>query len=114
MDDELFTKVTEDIKECSFANDKIAIIKRDVHSILDLIDIFEGDYIFEEEFVLLFQTLEDIELALLLKRLPEYMAALGRPFTETEQEWEIRFTEYLKSLDAGRNNSIRDLAERID
>lgn len=114
MDDELFTKVTEDIKECRFANDKIAIIKRDVHSILDLIDIFEGDYIFEEEFALLFQTLEDIELALLLKKLPEYMAAAGNPFTETEKEWEIRFTEYLKSLDTGRSDSIRALAERID
>ncbi len=114
MDDELFSKVTEDIKECRFAEDKIAIIKRDIHSILDLIDIFEGDYIFGDEFTLVFQTLEDIELALLLKKLPEYMAASGNPFTETEKEWEIKFTEYLKLLDAGRSNSIRELAERIN
>ncbi len=114
MNDELFSMLTEDIKECRFAEDKAAIIKRDIHSMLDLVDIFEGDYIFGDEFTLVFQTLEDIELALLLKKLPEYMTASGNPFTETEKEWEIKFTEYLISLDNDRNKGIRELAERID
>jgi predicted AlkP superfamily phosphohydrolase/phosphomutase len=113
MDDELFSKVTEEIRECRFATDKIAIIKSEIHSIADLVDILEGDYIFDEEFTMVFKSMQDIELALLVKRLPEYMDASGKSFTETENDWELKLMDYLKTVDLRRNNQIREIADNL-
>ena len=72
MDDELFRSITEEIKECRYVSDKIALIQRKIHSTIDFIDILEGYCIFDDEFSEIFKSLGDMELALLLGKVPTY------------------------------------------
>ena len=113
MNDESFRSITDEIRQCRYISDKIAIIRSGVHSITDLIDIFEGDCIFDDEFSDIFQSLGDIELALLLKELPTYMVDSNNHFIEYEKEWHNRLNCFLKEIDITRRESIRELSNKI-
>ena len=39
--------IADEIRVCRYVSDKIAIIQRELHSIIDLIDILEGDCILD-------------------------------------------------------------------
>ena len=114
MDDELFRSITEQIKECRYVSDKIAIIKRKIHSTIDLIDILEGYCIFDDEFSEIFKSLGDMELALLLKKVPTYTIDSSYHFTENEKEWHNRLNCFLKEIDLKRQKNIRQLSEKIN
>ncbi|MFT5872187.1 MAG: hypothetical protein ACI8WT_001117 [Clostridium sp.] len=114
MDDELFRNVMDEIKECRYVSDKIAIIQRKIHSSVDLIDILEGYCIFDNEFSEIFKSLGDMELALLLKKLPTYTIDSSFHFTENEKEWHIRLSCFLEGIDLIRQKSIRELSEKIN
>ena len=114
MKDELFRSVADEIRECRYISDKIAIIQRELHSITDLVDILEGYCIFDGEFTELYHSLGDMELALLSKRLPTHMIDSDFHFTENEKEWKNRLNYYLEEIDFTRRESIRELAEKTD
>ena len=102
MDDELFRKIVDEIRQCRYVSDKIAIIRREIHSMADLVDILEGYCLFNDEFSQLFQSLGDMELALLSKRLPANGAASDLHYTENEKEWHQRLNIFLKEMDLVR------------
>lgn len=114
MKDELFRSVADEIRECRYISDKIAIIQRELHSITDLVDILEGYCIFDYEFTEIYQSLRDMELALLSKRLPTHVIDSNFHFTENEKEWKNRLNYYLEEIDFTRRESIRELAEKTD
>ena len=115
MDDESFRTIADEIRECRYVSDKIAIIQREIHSITDLIDIFEGYCIFDTEFVEILQSLGDMELALLLKRLPTYMIDSNFHITENEKEWHNRLNCFFyNEIDLTRRESIRELVEKFE
>lgn len=97
VDDEIFRNLTEEIRECRFVSDKAVIIKTHITSIYDLIDIFEADCIFEEEFNYLFNILEPLELAVLLNHMN---------YGEDVPKWQERFCTFFESLDTSRKNNI--------
>ena len=114
MNDELFRSVANEIRECRFVRDKITIIKREIHSIIDLIDILEGDCIFDNELNEVFKSLGDMELALLLKEVLSYMIGSNYLFIEDEKEWHKKFNCFLKEIDLTRSENIRELSENIN
>ena len=114
MKDELFRSVADEIRECRYISDKIAIIQRELHSITDLVDILEGYCIFDDEFTEIYQSLGDMELALLSRRLPTHVIDSDFHFTENEKEWKNRLNYYLEEIDFTRRESIRELAEKTD
>lgn len=114
LDDELFRKIADEIRECRFASDKIAIIQKEIHSIIDLVDILEGDCLFDDEFYEVFKLLNDMELALLLKRLPSYTEDLSFHFTEDENKWQSKFRSFWNKINSKRRNSIKKTAEKIE
>jgi hypothetical protein len=111
--DELFRSIANEIRQCRFVSDKIVIIKREIHSITDLVDILEGSCIFDMEFAEIFQSLGDMELALLLKKLPTHLIDSNLHFTENEKEWQNRLNCFFKEIDLTRRESISALAEQL-
>lgn len=104
LEDELFRKITEEIRECSKVSDKIAIIKREVHSITDLVDMLEAYCIFENEFYHIFNSMENSELALLLKLVP----------LDKEKEWQKCLISFLENVDSAKIEIITRLSEEIN
>jgi len=122
MNDELFRKVTEEIRSCRFVSDKLKIIWQEVHSFIDLIDILGADCIFENEYNEVFSSFGDMELAMLLKELPSnkipgYRHLNSRDFdlhlSESEKEWHAALTAYLKSLNNPRMKKIIEISNRL-
>lgn len=113
MDDELFRSMVDEIRQCRYVSDKIAIIQREIHSIIDLTDILEGSCVFDSEFYEIFQDLGDMELALLLKRLPTHVIDADHHFTENEKDWHKKLTCFFDGIDPARRESIRALSEKI-
>ncbi|MBZ9686651.1 DUF6179 domain-containing protein [Clostridium estertheticum] len=114
MNDESFRNIADEVRTCRYVSDKIAIIKREIHSIIDLIDILEGHCILDDEFSEIFQSLGDMELALLLKNLPTYIVDSNYQFTENEKEWKNKLNCFFKEIDLVRVESIRELSKKIN
>lgn len=114
MDDELFRSIVNEIKECRYVSDKIAIIQKEIHSVSDFIDILGSYCIFDDEFTDIFQSLGDMELALLMKMLPtDSIIDSDIHFTENEKEWHNRLDSFFKDLNITRQKRIRKLVEDI-
>jgi hypothetical protein len=114
MNDDLFRSLAGEIRECRFVSDKIAIIQKEIHSITDLVDLLEGGCIFGSEFAEVFQSLGDMELALLLKRVPTNMTDLDLHFTENEKEWQSKLICFFNEMDLTTREKIREVAGKID
>ena len=114
MEDELFRSITEEIRQCRYVSDKISIIKRKIHSIIDLIDILEGDCVFDHEFTEVFQTLTDMELAILLKNIQIDTIDLEYLTPENEKEWHHNLNCFLREIDLKRRKGIEELFQKIN
>lgn len=110
----LFRYVTEEIRTCNTVEDKIKIIKEEIHSLRDLVDVLGADCIFEYEFYKVFKSLEDIEIALLIKYLPRNKDLDSYYGTESEKEWHEKLKEYLDYIDDYRKNNIMSLSNKIE
>jgi hypothetical protein len=109
MDDDSFRTLTEEIRDCRYVTDKIALIAREIHSLADLVDLLEGDCIFGAEFPRVFASLDDMQLALLMKKLvdPDFN------LTESEREWRLQLKGFLSELTSSRRERIESMAEKI-
>ncbi|HOV26093.1 MAG TPA: DUF6179 domain-containing protein [Pseudobacteroides sp.] len=122
MDDEMFRKVTEEIRSCRFVSDKLKIIWQEVHSFIDLVDILGADCIFENEFNELFSSFGNMELAMLLNELPSNKISGYRHLSikdfdlhlsESEKEWHAAFSAYLNSLNSARMKEIIEISNKL-
>lgn len=68
MDDEVYRKIIEEISQCRFMQDKIAIIKAHVHTLADLDDLLQDVAWTEDEIISILSTLSLPELAAISKR----------------------------------------------
>jgi hypothetical protein len=136
MDDDSFRTLTEEIRDCRYVTDKIALIEREIHSLADLVDLLEGDCIFGAEFPRVFASLGDMRLALLIKKLPARLVdsdfhlnghafaalqALNRDEsltnfhpTESEREWQLWLNRFFAEITPERRERIKALTEKID
>ncbi len=112
-EDELFRNIADEIRRCRYVSDKIAIIRREIHSIADLVDILGGYCLFDDEYSQVFQSLGDMELALLLKKLPADTADTDLHYSENEKEWHHRLSSYLKNMEPVRRKRLIGLSGRI-
>ncbi len=113
MDDERFRQLTEELRDCRSAADKLQLVRRQVQSFGDLADILAAECFFGEEYTALFASLRDFELALLYQALPkdEEDGLLHR--SEAEKQWQARLTAFLSTLEASRRKAIETLAGQI-
>lgn len=114
LTDEQFRVITEEIRSCRFTSDKIAIIKREVQSSGDMVDILGADCIFNDEFTSIFESLSDMELALLAKKLPNQSLEDSLHLTESEKEWHNSLKNYMHKLEPAKRMQIQQFAENIN
>lgn len=92
MDDECFRKITNQIRECRYVSDKISIIKNVVQGITDLIDIFESNCIFGDEYISIFNSFSNVELTLLKNKIKHETSF---NLYVSDKEWQKYLTQYL-------------------
>jgi len=103
-----FKKLSEEIRECSLVEDKIKLIKDNIRSMEDLIDMLSADCLFENEYTMYFKSLSKMEITLLLKYIYELSFQ-----EEDKKEWHYEFNKHISSLSEEEQLEIRELKERI-
>jgi hypothetical protein len=100
MDDENLRKLIDEISSCEHVADKITIVKREIHSLQDLIEILNISF-WDDDCPALFDTFDNPELGLLLRflhnRPPEWHSDSG---------WEMQLLNYTQQLDDSRKSEI--------
>jgi hypothetical protein len=109
-----FRKITEEIRACITVEEKIRIIREEIHSLKDLVDTLGADCIFENEYMELFRALDKFEIALLIRATSTNKAFDNEYGTESEKEWQRKLKEYLQGLDAAEGIEILRMAEGIE
>ena len=117
MDDEEFRELIEEIISSDNIYEKITIINKKINSIKDYIDMLKSDCLFEDEYMMLYMSLSNLELSFLGKyvfygeyriediELKKYL----RKKINTTNEWEKFYIEYLKSLSESKLKEIENL-----
>ncbi|MFV3011033.1 DUF6179 domain-containing protein [Clostridium botulinum] len=109
MSNSKFKKLTEEIRECSLVGDKILLIKNNIKSLKDLIDMLNADCLFGDEYITFFKSLSKMEIVLLSK----YISDLSFE-DEYEKDLYVEFNKYILSLKKEEQRAISELRERIN
>ena len=102
LSNSVFRKVSEKIRECSSIQDKVALIKNNIKSLEDLADMLDAECLFEDEYIMYFKSLSQMEIILLSK----YISDLSLE-NEYEKEWYFEFNKYISSLSEEEQVTIR-------
>lgn len=92
MDNEKLRDLIEEMKDCRFTSDKIAMVREEVHSIRDLVEVL-NECFWEDEALELFKALSKEEIYLI----KYYLDSEDEEYI-SDSEWEIKFKDYLGSL----------------
>ncbi len=104
MSNSQFKKLSEEIRGCSCAEDKIKLIKDNIKSLEDLFDMLNADCLFNEEYNIYFKSLSKMEIVLLSKYMEE---------NYSEKELKTLFNDYMLSLSKEEQIEINKLKEKI-
>lgn len=104
-----FKKLTEEIRECSLVEDKILLIKNNIKSLEDLVDMLNADCLFGDEYIIFFKSLSKMEIVLLSK----YISDLSFEY-EYEKDLYVEFNKYILSLRKEEQREISELKEKIN
>ena len=122
LDDEEFRQVIEEIMNCDEVFEKINIIKDNINSIKDFIDLLKSICLFEDEYLYLFRSLSNIEIALLGRYVffNEYrmdklnIQKIIDKKLDLVNEWQECFIEYLRGLSPEELKSIEGIINNIE
>ena len=108
LNNSVFRKLSEKIRECSKVQDKIMLIKNNIKCLEDLADILGAECLFDGEYIIYFKSLSQMEIILLSK----YLSDLSLE-NDYEKEWHFVFNRYISSLREEEQVTIKKLKERI-
>jgi len=114
LDNNKFREITEEIRVCSSIEGKIRLIREEIHSLEDLLDVLGADCIFEDEYIYVFKVLDTFEMALIAKNIYNDEEFKMDYMIENEKEWKIKFKEYFESLNAVERENVVALAKNIE
>lgn len=106
LENSRFKDITEEIRDCDKVDDKIQIIRKEIHSLRDLVDVLGSDCIFNYEFIEIFKVLDDFEISLLLKYIPNDSVMDVYYGTESDKEWHEKLEEYLDMINEEKKSKI--------
>ncbi|WP_346885319.1 DUF6179 domain-containing protein [Clostridium sp. UBA4395] len=92
MDNERLRNLINEINDCRFISDKIAMVKEEVNSLSDLVEVLNLCF-WEDEALELFKTLSKEELYIIKHYLDNKYEAYS-----SDSEWEIKFMQYIRDL----------------
>ncbi|MFD3158825.1 DUF6179 domain-containing protein (plasmid) [Haloimpatiens sp. FM7330] len=104
MSNSKFKNLSEKIRDCSLVEDKIKLIKNNIKSLEDLVDMLNADCLFENEYIIYFKSLSRMEIILLSKYISE---------NEYEKDLYSKFNKYILSLSKEEQLAISNLKEKI-
>lgn len=110
-------ELIEEIISSDNIYEKITIINKKINSIKDYIDMLKSDCLFEDEYMMLYMSLSNLELSFLGKYVfyGEYrienldLKKYLRKKINTTNEWEKFYIEYLKFLSESKLKEIENL-----
>ncbi len=112
MDDKPFRDLVSEIADCRHASDRIELVRMQVASIADLVDLFETRCLTQADMGTVLQTLGDDALAMLLHLSREYPPDALHT-NSAELTWHSALKMHLGGLDAPRCAHIRQMARHI-
>lgn len=107
-----FKKVTERIRDTSDVKEKIRILNKEITSLEDLVDVLGADCIFDDELIEVFDSFENMKIALLLKysKIPINVT----DYDEFEKEWyDVAYT-YVYNTNEEKRLDILNKYNKID
>ena len=118
LSDEEFREILEEIQEESDINKKIEIIKTKINSFEDFNDILKADCFYGEDYNLLFDSLEELELALLVRVMFYEEIEMGKfnllkelfKGSEYDYAWQEAYVEYMKNQMIDKISRIQNKA----
>jgi hypothetical protein len=113
MDDEEYRRLIDELLRCRYSSDKLELIKEKVRSFDDLEDILFDAQLEEEEFILLFNTLGDVEIAAMIKRHPFESGIQAVDLSEAEQVVRLRLGNYVRQLSNNRQEQIFQIVKQL-
>ena len=118
LSDEELRKILEEIEEESDLNKKVEIIKTKINSFEDFNDILKADCFYGEEYNLLFDSLDEVELCLLVRVMFYEEIEMGKfnllkeIFKDATYDytWQECYVEYMKNQTIDRISRIQNKA----
>ncbi|WP_346879930.1 DUF6179 domain-containing protein [Clostridium sp. UBA3061] len=92
MDNERLRNLINEINDCRFISDKIAMVKEEVNSLSDLVEVLNLCF-WEDEALELFKTLSKEEIYIIKHYLDNKYEAYS-----SDSQWEIKFMNYIRGL----------------
>jgi hypothetical protein len=126
MSDAGFNLLIKKLKQLSKARDKIGLVLSSANSLYDFIDILISDCFFGEEYCLLFNSLGNLELAVLSKivfyrelrdefiSFDNMIESYGTDSENEEDEWQKYFVKFLRNLPHNRASSIESCMSEVE
>lgn len=114
MDDEKYREVINEISECRFTADKMAIIKREIQSLADLEDLLIDAQLSEEEITEVLNDLSSVEIAALVKRHPVVSKLEMSDLNEKEVLFRVYLNKYMLSLSQEEQNFIMNTVKKLN
>ncbi len=113
MDDEEYRRLIEELLSCRYSSDKLELIKEKVKSFDDLEDVLLDAWLEEEEFISLFNTLGDVEIAAMIKRHPFESDIQAVDLSEAEQALRLYLKNYVNGLPRNKREQILQIAKHL-
>lgn len=93
MEDDSLRKFIEEMKECRYTVDKIAMLRREVHSLYDLMELMEESF-FDHEYDQVFELLNEAELTILRETIVDEQENESLKGTNSLKEWQKKLLSY--------------------
>jgi hypothetical protein len=114
MDDKAYREMVTEFLSCRFFDDKLAIIKEYIKTLADMEDLLIAGELEPTEAAMIFDLLEDIELAVLTKRHPLHPAIDAIDFSASEIRMQQNLDAYLRALPRERLAQILNLTTTLE
>lgn len=114
MDDKAYRKIVNGVLACRHSADKIQIIKEHIKTLSDMEDIITDGQLSEAEVLTVFNMLDDIEIAVLLKRHPARREIDAVDFSEAEMKWQQYLERYLQNMAEDRLEQLQRIISEIE
>lgn len=112
MDDKPFRALVSELADCCHASDRIDLVRMQVTSIADLVDLFETRCLTQADMVAVLQTLGDDALAMLL-HISRQFPPDSLHINSAELTWHCALKTHIEGLDAARRQSVKEMARHI-
>ena len=121
LNDEDFRNILNEIEEEHDINKKIEIIKEEINSFEDFCDVLKCDCFYKEEYTILFDSLSQIELALLGKSIfyeeidIDKFNLLNQIFKDENYNylWQEEYVEYMKNQEIQKISKIQKEIKKL-